>query len=312
MKKKYKFIYGPVPSRRLGISLGVSPIPHKTCNYSCVYCQLGRTNKMTNTRKAFYDYNSIIDEVKDYIQRDLYYDAITIVGEGEPTLYLDLKMLIKSLKNLTDKPIVVITNGALLYDKGTREALQEADIIMPTLDCYDQESFKAINRPHVDLDFDRVYNGIVEFSKNYKGRIWLETMLVKDYNDSKDSLMKMKKLIDGIKYEKLYINTPVRPPAEEYISLVDKDTLIMASEILNGICIDKLVSEGFYSNIKDDVQAVLSIIKRHPMNQFEIGAFVAGRKGNSELVLSKLNNNVNVDIISYKGYKTYRYKKEKK
>ena len=117
---EFRYIYGPVPSRRLGLSLGVSPIPKKTCNYSCIYCQLGRTDRMTNTRKMFYPVQAILDELDEVIKRNIPFDVVTIVGEGEPTLYLGLGDLLEGIHERTDKPLAVITNGALLYDSQAR------------------------------------------------------------------------------------------------------------------------------------------------------------------------------------------------
>ncbi|MZQ99156.1 MAG: radical SAM protein, partial [Acidaminobacter sp.] len=133
--KTPEYVYGPVPSRRLGLSLGVSPIPKKTCNYSCVYCQLGRTDHMTNARQNFFPVEVMLDEAKAVIESGTVFDVITIVGEGEPTLYSDLDNLIRGLKQMSDKPVAVITNGALLYDEVVQEALMTADLVLPTLDA---------------------------------------------------------------------------------------------------------------------------------------------------------------------------------
>src|SRR6056297_1787579 len=135
--EKYKFLYGPVPSRRLGLSLGISPIPKKTCNYSCIYCQLGRTSHMTNTPTLFFEVDDIIDELKIFIKKDISFDVVTIVGEGEPTLYAGLKSLIMKIKALVDQPVAVITNGGLLYLTEVQQALTAADIVLPTFDAYD-------------------------------------------------------------------------------------------------------------------------------------------------------------------------------
>lgn len=306
---EYKYIYGPVPSRRLGLSLGVSPIPEKTCNYSCIYCQLGRTDKMTNERSIFFDCAEIVKELRDYLKRSIPFDVVTVVGEGEPTLYTGLGLLIKSIKSLTDKPVVVITNGSLLYDSSVRNDLAEADIVMPSLDCYDDESFKEINRPCGKLKFADVYNGLIEFSRGYRGKLWLEVMLVAGFNDGKEAIEKLKKLAGNVKYDKLYINTPVRPPAETFAKQVSGETMEYAVEELNGISIDKLVSSGFFSEITDDYEAVLSIIKRHPMNQYELRAFIEGRNAkNVDNIIGRLNEDSNVEKINYKNYVTYRIK----
>lgn len=137
-----KYVYGPVPSRRLGISLGISPIPKKTCNYSCIYCQLGRTNPLINERTMFFPIDDIIFEFEQIQKSNIKYDVITIVGEGEPTLYLGLGGLISAIKQRTEIPVAVITNGALFYDSEVRKELYSADIVLPTFDAYNQKNVK--------------------------------------------------------------------------------------------------------------------------------------------------------------------------
>ena len=307
--KKYKYLYGPVPSRRMGLSLGVSPIPKKYCNYSCIYCQLGRTNNLTNNRQTFYDISEILKEFEEYLKENIKFDVITIVGEGEPTLYKNIKELIIGLKEKTSKPIAVITNGSLLYEKEVRSELSYADIVLPSLDAYDEESFKKINRPYGKIKFQEVFDGLVMFSKEYKGQLWLETMIIKDMNDSEEALTKMKETLSNLNYDRLYINTPVRPPAEDWVGQASDESIQLAIKILNGVSIDMLKSEGFYSEEENDYDAILSIIRRHPMNQFEINSFLNTRNCNNiNAILEKLSLNDNVEIVNYKGYNTYRLK----
>ncbi len=274
----HRCVYGPVPSRRLGESLGISPIPKKACNYSCVYCQLGRTDTMTNTRSEFFPLQKIIEEFRQALEAGAYFDAVTLVGEGEPTLYSRIGELILAMKELTEKPVAVITNGALLYEEGLRSELSEADIVLPSLDAFDEPSFHAINRPYVGLNFERCYRGLVDFADSYAGELWLETMLIQGMNDDEESLRKLQTLIEGVKHSRLYLNTSVRPPAEEYVRPVAAQTMDKAVKLLGGISIDRLDSEGFFSSEKDDYRAILGIIGRHPMNQFEIATFLKTRQ----------------------------------
>ncbi len=307
--EQYKYIYGPVPSRRLGISLGVSPIPEKTCNYSCLYCQLGRTNKLINTRKNFFKVNDIIDELKEYMKGNATFNIITIVGEGEPTLYLKLGELIEEIKKITDIPIAVITNGSLFSEKSVRDELMNADFVLPSLDAYNEETFKLINRPHGSLNYKSVLDGLITFSKEYKGKLYLETMILKDINDNEESILEFKKIIDLINYDRIYINVPARPPAESYIKKPSKEIIDKAITILKGISIEQLVSSGFHSEITDDYAAIKSIIKRHPMNQYEIKAFLDSRDLEKDVdIFNKLLVDEEVELIEYKNYITYRLK----
>ena len=303
-----KYIYGPVPSRRLGISLGVSPIPKKTCNYSCIYCQLGRTDHMTNTRKMFFPVEDILAEFDEFLESKVKFDVVTIVGEGEPTLYLGLGELIREIQKRTDKPVAVITNGALFYDPDLRRELYGADIVLPTLDAYDEASFRKISRPHGTITFAMVDEGLKEFSKEYEGQLWIELMLMEGINDDDESLKKYSEALKKLRYDKLYINTPVRPPAESYVKALSHEKMNHVVDVLGGISIDLLESEGFQSEIKDDYEAIMSIIKRHPMNQFEIEGFLDSRGSNIAGVLDRLEKDSKVASISYKGYVTYRLK----
>ncbi len=307
--KDFKYVYGPVPSRRMGLSLGISPIPDGHCNYSCIYCQLGRTRKMTNTREIYFDYKDIIREFKLYLKDNVEFDVLTIVGEGEPLLYKDLGILIRKLKKLTNKPIAVITNGALLSDSQVREELKNADIVLPSLDADSEEIFKEINRPSGAINYDQVLEGLEIFSKDYQGQLWIETMIVKGLNDNKEFFLSLKEILSKITYHKLYINSPVRPPAEKFVEEASKESIDQAIRILGGISIDKLASEGFHSKEEDDYQAVLSIVKRHPMNQYEIKSFIEQRdNSNIEEFFDKLNNDKDIEIVNYKGYNSYRIK----
>lgn len=304
-----KYVYGPIPSRRLGRSLGVSPIPKKTCNYSCVYCQLGRTNKMTNERQEFFKLEDIIAEFKDYLKHSDGFDVVTVVGEGEPTLYSRLGELVRTLKSLTTKPVAVITNGALLNDKKVQEDLMEADIVLPSVNAYDDTISKKIDRPYGRIKFEDILNGIIEFSHKYTGELWLEIMLLDGINDDKHSIEEYKKLLEKIKYTRLYLNTPVRPPAEAYINMVSKENMKYAVEELKGISIDMLSDGAFYSEIDDNHEAVLSLCKRHPMNQFELRSFLNSRKvSNIDEVIEEIEKDEKINVIDYKGIKTYRLK----
>lgn len=302
-----KYVYGPVPSRRLGISLGISPIPKKTCNYSCIYCQLGRTDHMTNRRSLYFPLEDILSELDRVIQEKLDYDVITIVGEGEPTLYLGLGKLIEGIHQRTEKPVAVITNGALLYDHDVRVELMLADIVLPTLDAWDQASLQKINRPHGSICFEMIEYGIRHFSKEYPGQLWIELMLIEGINDDDESLKKYKEHLEKIRYDRLHINTPIRPPAESDVRAVSPERMDAAVRMLGGTPIDLLESEGFHSEITDDYEAIRAIIKRHPMNQYEMEGFLKTRECMDMLdIIKRLREAREVEVISYNGYDTFR------
>lgn len=307
--QNYKYLFGPVPSRRLGNSLGISPIPERTCSYSCIYCQLGRTKHMTSARQEFFPAEAILEEFSHYQKNENVFDIVTIVGEGEPTLYSKLDFLIAELKKRTQKPIAVITNGSLLSDPAVREQLMEADMVLPSIDACSETVFRKINRPHVSVKFEETRKGLIEFSKAYKGKLWVEIMLVKGINDDDKSLEEFKEQLKEIRYDRVYINTPVRPPAEADVQCPDKERIHKAVQMLSGISIDMLASGNFFSDIDDPYEAVLSICKRHPMNNFELETFLKSRQvQNIEEFVRKLQADPKINVIDYKGILTYRLK----
>jgi len=262
------YVYGPIPSRRLGKSLGVSPIPPKTCSYSCVYCQLGRTTDLTSTRRSFFKKEDILDEILQR-SRDSVFDYITFVGDGEPTLCRDLGWLIKNTGEAQQAPMAVITNGSLLFLDDVRSDLSHADIVMPTLDAGNERTFRTVNRPHRGINFDNMLQGIVAFRHEFKGHIWLEVMLVKGVNDTAEELESIKKAVDLIGPDRLYIVTPIRPPAESWVEPPDPETIIMAQKIIGqAIAIadreDGAIESGKFENAR---QAILEIGARHPLRR---------------------------------------------
>ena len=307
--KEFHYIFGPIPSRRLGRSLGISPLPKKTCNYSSIYCQLGRTDHMTNQRQEFYQTEDILKEFREYLKDSDKFDIVTVVGEGEPTLCSNLGELICGLKEMTEKPVAVITNGALLSDPQVREELCHADMVLPSLDAYDQETAKRIDRPYGTIRFEEEFQGLKEFCEMYQGELWLEIMLVDGINDDEKSIGKFKELLKELRYDRLYLNTPVRPPAEEGVNVVTPERMQYAVEELGGISIEMLSSGSFFSEIEDDYEAVKSIIGRHPMNQFELNGFLDSRKtADKEALMKRMKEDEEIAVIDYKGILTFRLK----
>jgi wyosine [tRNA(Phe)-imidazoG37] synthetase (radical SAM superfamily) len=272
-----KMVYGPVPSRRLGRSLGVNPIPFKTCNYSCVYCQLGRTTQMTNQRKDFFPPEELLHEIKRVIEAESSHseiDFVTFVGEGEPTLCKSLGWLIRKTKEIADIPIAVDTNGSLLYREDVRNDLSQADVVMPSLDAGTSETYRKINRPHRGLDFKTVVEGLERFRRDYNGEIWVEVMLVKGLNDTERELETLKSRLDKIRPNRTYINVPIRPPAEPWAVPPGKGDITLAHAILSDANVVDITEEetgGFstegFINPED---AILAIIRRHPMRAEQV------------------------------------------
>jgi wyosine [tRNA(Phe)-imidazoG37] synthetase (radical SAM superfamily) len=213
--KTYRYLYGPVPSRRLGRSLGVDLVPHKICTYDCIYCQVGKTTEKTLLRKEYTPKEKVLEEVKTFLsKRDSPIDHISLSGAGEPTLHSKIRSVIEGIKEMSSIPVAVLTNGSLLFLEEVREDLVPSDIVLPSLDAVSTEVFSRINRPSGDLTVEKVIEGMVEFRKVYKGQIWLEILFCKGVNDSESEVLQMKKTADRIRPDLIHLNTVVRPPAD--------------------------------------------------------------------------------------------------
>ncbi len=174
----FKYLYGPVPSRRLGRSLGIDLVPFKTCTYDCIYCQLGHTTNKTLERLSYVPVKEILNELKRKLATGERPDYISIAGSGEPTLHSYIGELIGMIKNMTNIPVAVLTNGSLLYLPEVRAALMQADLVIPSLDAGDEKMFQYVNRPHPDISFDNMVNGLIAFTRDFPGQVWLEVLLI--------------------------------------------------------------------------------------------------------------------------------------
>ena len=221
--KKCNYIFGPVPSRRLGKSLGVDIVPFKTCSYDCVYCQLGRTTNKTTERKEWVPLQEVIEQLKDHLKSEL--DYITLSGSGEPTLFSRLNELIPEIKELTDIPVAVLTNGSLFWLPEVREALKFADMVVPSLDAGSNHIFQYVNRPHPDITFSKMLKGLVDFRKVYNGQYWLEVFLLAGVTTPEAEVNRLKTCIAAIQPDLVQVNTVTRPPAEDFAEPVTKKQL---------------------------------------------------------------------------------------
>lgn len=234
-----KYVYGPVLSRRLGNSLGISTVPYKVCDFDCVYCQLKTTTQKTVHRKNYIDPKEILQEVADFFKNkpvDLKIDHITFSGSGEPTLHRSIGALIRALKAMTSIPVVLITNSSTLIDSKVRKDLLDVDLIIPSLDAVTQEVFEKIDQPVDRIKVEGIIDALIKFRKSYRGRMWLEIMLVRGLNDSPQYLAQIKKVTDLIKPDRIQINSPVRPAAFSWVKPVSRQTLKKAKEIFGNIC----------------------------------------------------------------------------
>lgn len=269
-----KYVFGPVPSRRLGQSLGIDTIPLKTCNWNCVYCQLGRTVPLVNERREYYPKEEILTEVKQALaaHKPGEIDWVTFVGSGEPTLHSDIGWLIRNVKALTNLPVAIITNGSLLYLPGVREELAAADAVLPTLDAGNSRLYRKINRPHPDISYERLVDGLIAFRKAYQGFLWLEVMLVKGLNDHEEALREIAAVLERVQPDEVHLLLPTRPPVETWVRPADEEGILRAQAILGQIAkaIHPTAGNFDLSGYDNLVDAVVGIITRHPMREDEL------------------------------------------
>ena len=289
--KSYRYLYGPVPSRRLGRSLGVDLVPPKICTYDCVYCQVGKTTERTLQRKEYIPTEEVLDEVKDFLSKgEVSIDHFSLSGSGEPTLHSQIGAVIKRIKGMSSIPVAVLTNGSLLYLDEVRGDLLQADIILPSLDAVSKEVFTRINRPHRGISVEKVVEGLVEFRKVYQGQVWLEILFCKGINDGENELQQMKRVFDRVQPDRIHINTVVRPPTEPWAAPLNLEEMegIQAffgekASIISEFDRHPLSLPEF--NVKEDI---FRILERRPLSLVDLSQRMAIPKEELEATMQPM------------------------
>lgn len=224
---KENTIFGPVPSRRLGISLGIDPVQYKTCSFNCVYCECGRTTKLTAKREPYVSAEYVLRQLHDFLQKynGPEIEFVTFSGSGEPTLNSEIGIMVDEIKKRYNYKVAVITNSSLLWDEQVRKDLYNADVVLPSLDAVDDYLYKKINRPSRSIKMNQVIEGLIKFREEFKGEIWLEILFIKGLNDSDEHLFKLKDVVAQIKPERIQINTVDRPPPERWALPLNEEKL---------------------------------------------------------------------------------------
>ncbi len=226
----FQHVYGPVPSRRLGRSLGVDLVPFKTCSYDCIYCQLGRTTNKTVERKEYVPIKNILEEVERKLSEGDKPDYIGLAGSGEPALNSGIGGLIAEIKCLTDIPVAVLTNGSLLWDSEVRDALMGADLVLPSLDAGDERLFRYVNRPHKEIPFEYMVAGIASFARRFPGEVRLEVLLLGGVTEITAEAEKIAAAVRRIRPARVQLSTVTRPPAENFAFPVSPDRMVALTD----------------------------------------------------------------------------------
>jgi wyosine [tRNA(Phe)-imidazoG37] synthetase (radical SAM superfamily) len=303
--------FGPVPSRRLGRSLGINNIPPKVCTYSCVYCQVGKTGKMQVERSRFYDPDDIYMDVRKKIakaqKKGESVDYLTFVPNGEPTLDINLGRSIELLKPLGFK-IAVITNGSLIWREDVRADLAKADWVSFKIDSNREKTWRRINRPQRSLRLPVILSGLLEFADTYSGILVTETMLVKSLYDSAKSFRKIAGFLNHLQPAKAYLAIPTRPPAEKWVKPPDEDVINEAFQILNVMPFQVEYLIGYegnaFASTGDAQKDLLSITAVHPMREQAVSALLKKAGKDWSIIRRMMARNAIIET-AYGGKKFY-------
>ena len=293
------FFYGPVPSRRLGRSFGIDIVPYKTCSYDCIYCQLGRTEEKTIQRKPYIQADKILDQLHQRLRQGINADYITVAGSGEPTLNSQIGSLIHDIKESSKIPVAVLTNGSLLWDRQVRESIMEADVVLPSLDAHDQTGFETINRPHPDITFDIMMEGLLAFGNEYPGEIWLEVFVLDGINATEADALQFKHWIKRLNPQKIHINTAVRPAAETYARQVSPKDMVRFCEILGNRAevITPFKDSGKGQRKAAVEQDLLNLLARRPCTLDDISSGLDVHKNEILKYIEPLIKDQAIDIV---------------
>jgi len=290
--KAFRYLYGPVPSRRLGRSLGIDLVPHKICTYNCIYCQIGKTTGRTLLRREYVPTDEVLDEVKEFLLKgNSQIDYFSLSGSGEPTLHSKIGRIIQEIKRLSSIPVAVITNGSLLFEEEVRKDLVAADVVLPSLDAVSREVFERINRPDQTVSIEKVIEGMVDFRKIYRGKIWLEILLCKGVNDTTGELQKMKEVVKRIQPDLIHLNTVVRPPSEDWVKPLSQREMEDIRDFFGekASVISEFDRHLTYVTKEDIRDGILRILKRRPLSLLDLSKWMGIPKKELEEQITSLS-----------------------
>jgi wyosine [tRNA(Phe)-imidazoG37] synthetase (radical SAM superfamily) len=295
------YVFGPVPSRRLDRSLGVDLVPFKTCPYDCVYCQLGRTTCKTIQRREWVPLEDVFVQLSQALEQRP--DYITLSGSGEPTLHRRLGILIRRIKTITDIPIAVLTSGSLLWDAQVREEVRQADLVIPSLDAGDERTFRRINRPHDDITFDRLLDGLIRFRQEFTGQYWLEVFVVAGVTDNEQQISRIADYARDMHPDLVQLNTAVRPSSEHGIEAVGNQRL----EALAGLFHPPAEVVADYHSVQmstkhtTDVKRILTMLQRRPCTAGQIADGLGTHPNEVSKLLGSLIEKGQVQVLEKSG-----------
>ena len=290
MSMKYNYLFGPVPSRRLGRSLGIDVTPDKSCSFDCLFCQCGETLEHTSVRNEVVPFQEVCAEIERWLAEDGQADYITFAGSGEPTLYSRLGELIPFIKERTEIPVILLSNGTLMHRADVREDAANADIVKLSLSAWDEESFRRVNRPAPGLTFRSTIEGECAFRDEFNGQLWLEVFLIRGVNDAPEQIRKIAELAKRIRPDKIHLNTVVRPPAETAAQPVEEETLISFCDLFTprAEVIASFKAAPATTKSELDPETLIGLIDRHPATAQQLADIFGTNSSAIQIVLDPL------------------------
>lgn len=310
-----RYLFGPVPSRRLGRSLGVNVIPSKICSMNCIYCEVGKTKALTTSRKPYIKATDIIKEFSEnYARLASGVDVVTVTGAGEPTLNSELFKILNGIKSITDKPVAILTNSTTLSDKEVFDTLLGFDIVVPSLDSATEEGFKKVTLVHESVLVKDIIKDLVRFSKAYKGKLYLEILLCEGVNDSDLEIVALAEAAKWIRADKIQIGTIARPPAFSDAKQVDDEKILAVTKYFRSFGLAGEATGGFSDVYKhmactgDLKMLIISITKMRPCTLEDFVAVFGERAEDVQKILDELLHERAIDADQFGGEVYYSHK----
>ena len=302
---QYNTLFGPVPSRRLGISLGIDLVPMKTCTLNCIYCECGKTSHLTLERKEYVSFEAVKKELTHYLAHHARPDYITFSGSGEPTLNSKISDVIHFLKDrVPDVPVAVLTNSTLFSQKQVRSDIKNAMVVIPSLDAATEKIFNKINRPAPHLKVNTIIDGLIRFRKEYSGKIWLEIFIIPGMNDTITELNALKLVIGKIKPDQVHLNTLDRPGSVSTLRAATREELehvLNVFEMENAaIVADPPEHKALFAYRKDTAAAILGTIARRPCTSKDLSEILGLQVNEVDTYLKSLEADEKIKVVKQK------------
>ena len=302
-----KHVFGPVPSRRLGFSLGVDLLVPKTCTMDCVYCELGPTTDRTVCRRAYVDVGEVVEELRERLAEHPRVDYVTLSGSGEPTLHSEIGSVIDEIRSLTAAPVAVLTNGSLMTDPDVRSALFRADVVAPSLDAVSRAAFEAVNRPDPTLDPAEIVDALAAFTRAHMGEVWLEIVFVKGLNDTSSEIALLEQAVERIGPDRVQVNTVTRPPAERDAEPVGAERLLTIARRLRPDA--ELVAHTDRDSqvpLPDAAETVVAMATRRPVTAHDVARAVGMSQAEAAKMLDAMVDRGAIRLVRHAGKLYYR------